>query len=102
MSEKKKRGCEKNTKVPYWTDLDKNKRSDCPLRAFHKNPALYNDLLAAHSLYKAHGTMPYSGGFMNQPALYTNLISFIEYVKSECDKIKEEKKEIFNRENTNA
>ena len=102
MSDKKKRGCEKNTKVPYWTDLDKNKRSDCPLRAFRKNPELYNDLLTAHSLYKAHGTMPYSGGFMNQPALYTNLISFIEYIKQKCEDLKEEKKEIFNRENTNA
>jgi len=98
----KKRGCTKDTKVPYWTDLDKNKRSDCPLRAFRKNPALYNDLLTAHSLYKAHGTMPYAGGFMNQPALYTNLISFIEYIKGECDKIEEEKKEIFRKENANA
>lgn len=98
MSDRKKRGCEKDTKVPYWTDLDGNKRSSCPLRAFRKNPELYNDLLTAHSLYKAHGTMPYSGGFMNQPALYTNLITFIEHIKSACDAIKEEKKEAFRKE----
>ena len=99
----KKRGCEKDTKVPYWTDLDgKTKRSSCPLRAFRRNPDLFNDLLAAHSLYKAHGTMPYSGGFMNQPALYTNLISFIEAIKKKCEDKLEEKKEIFNKETSNA
>ena len=102
MSDKKKRGCEEDTKTPYWTDLDNNKRSSCPLRAFRKNPELYNDLLTAHSLYKAHGTMPYEGGFMNQPALYTHLISFIEYVKTKCEKIAEEKKEVFKKEVANA
>lgn len=98
MSDQKKRGCEKDTKKPYWTDLDGNSRSSCPLRAFRRNPEFYNTLLTAHSLYKAHGTMPYDGGFMNQPSLYTNLISFIEYMKSECEKLLNEKKEAFRKE----
>ena len=88
----KKRGCVVDTKEPYWTDLDNNKRSSCPLRAFHRNPDLYNELLTAHSLYKAHGTMPYSGGYMNQPSLYVQLISHIAYIKEQCEKIEEEKK----------
>ena len=46
--------------------------------------------------------MPYPGGFMNQPALYTNLISFIEAIKQKCEDLKEEKKEIFNKERANA
>lgn len=84
--------------MPYWTDLDGVDRSDCPLRAFYQNPDLYNDLLTTHSLYKAHGTMPYGGGFLNQPALYTVLISYIEYIKTKCEDIEKKKKESLRKE----
>lgn len=41
--------------------------------------------------------MPYEGGFLQQPALYTVLISCIEYVKTKCDEIEKKKKEALKK-----
>ena len=42
--------------------------------------------------------MPYEGGFLNQPALYPFLISFIERIRTKCEEIEKEKKEALKKE----
>ena len=41
--------------------------------------------------------MPYEGGLLNQPALYTVLISYIEYVKTKCEDVEKQKKEALKK-----